>query len=438
MNTGTLGTGTSAALPRLGLAANAAQFTLLVAVNALVGGLLGSERTVLPLLAEHTFHLGAYTAALTYILAFGATKAATNFFAGTLSDRYGRKPVLLAGWVVGVPVPLLLIWAPSWGWVVAANVLLGVNQGLAWSTTVIMKIDLVGPARRGLAMGFNEAAGYAALAGTAMATGALAAHYGLRPAPFLLAAVYVALGLGLSALFVRETRDHAQHEATTHAAADGAPGGDLSTRSIVGLVSFREPALSAASQAGLVNNLNDGLAWGLFPILFATAGLSLTRIGALAALYPAVWGVGQLATGWACDHFGRKPFIVAGLLIQAAALGMVAAAQSFAVWAMAAVLLGVGTAMVYPALLAVVGDVAHPTWRARAVGVYRLWRDGGFAVGAVLAGVLADAYGIRAATWAVAALTGASGLYAWARMYETRTTAERNGGGRLANPPGGA
>jgi MFS family permease len=403
---------------RLGLRANAAQFTLLVAVNALVGGLLGQERTVLPLLAETEFGLAAYTAALTYILAFGATKAVTNFFAGTLADRYGRKPVLVAGWLIGLPVPLLLIWAPSWGWVVAANVLLGVNQGLTWSITVIMKIDLAGPARRGLAMGLNEAAGYLAVAGTALATGALAAQYGLRPAPFLLGLAYAALGLGLSTLFVRETRGHARHEA---ASTGGNQHAGLSTRQVAALVSYREPALSSVSQAGLVNNLNDGLAWGLFPLLFAAAGLSLTQIGALAALYPAVWGVGQLATGHLSDRYGRKPLIVAGMLAQAAALAWIAAAGSFSAWAAAAVLLGAGTAMVYPALLAAVGDVAHPAWRARAVGVYRLWRDGGFAVGALFAGLLADAYGIRTATGAVAALTAASGLLVWARMYETHT-----------------
>ncbi len=406
---------TTTGTPRLGLRANAAQFTLLVAVNALVGGLLGQERTVLPLLAERDFHLAAYTAALTYILAFGATKAVTNFFAGTLSDRYGRKPVLLAGWLVGLPVPLLIIWAPSWGWVIAANVLLGVNQGLAWSTTIIMKIDLAGPHRRGLAMGLNEAAGYLALAGTAAATGALAAQYGLRPAPFLLGAAYAALGLGLSAVLVKETRGHADHEATTTTAG----GADMSTRRVAALVSYREPALSSAAQAGMVNNLNDGLAWGLFPLLFATAGLSLGEIGALAALYPAVWGLGQLATGPLSDRYGRKPFIVAGMLAQAAALAWIAAADTFTAWALAAVVLGVGTAMVYPTLLAAIGDVAHPAWRARAVGVYRLWRDGGFAAGALLAGVLADVYGIRTATTAVAALTAASGSYAWARMYET-------------------
>ncbi|MEU5939649.1 MFS transporter [Micromonospora sp. NPDC047548] len=407
------------AVVRLGLRANAAQFTLLVAVNALVGGLLGTERTVLPLLGEQEFHLSAYTAALTYIVAFGVTKAATNFFAGTLSDRLGRKPVLIAGWLIGLPVPLMLIFAPSWGWVIAANVLLGANQGLAWSTTVIMKIDLAGPHRRGLAMGLNEAAGYLAVATTAMVTGALAATYGLRPAPFLLGAAYAALGLGLSLVFVRETRGHAHHEAETHRPVADRQHGAVSTRRIFAMVSWREPALSSASQAGLVNNLNDGLAWGLFPLLFAAAGLSLSHIGALAALYPAVWGLGQVLTGPLSDRIGRKPLIVAGMLTQAVALGLVAAAGTFGTWAAAAVLLGAGTAMVYPSLLAAIGDVAHPAWRARAVGVYRLWRDGGFAAGAVLGGVLADLVGIRGATWAVAVLTAASGLLVAARMYET-------------------
>jgi MFS family permease len=404
---------------RLGLKENLAQFSLLVAVNALVGGTLGQERTVVPLLAKQTFHLTGYSAALTFIVAFGLVKAATNFFAGTLSDRYGRKPVLVSGWLIALPVPALLIWAPSWWWVVAANVLLGINQGLTWSTTVIMKIDLVGPARRGLAMGFNEAAGYGALAVTALATGWLAQTYGLRPAPFLLGAAYIALGLGLSTLAVKETRGHAQHEAARHVTTNKELRGELTTREIVLLTSFKEKALSAASQAGMVNNLNDGLAWGLFPLLFTQHDLSISQIGVLAALYPAVWGIGQLVTGGLSDRIGRKWLIAGGMWVQALALGLYAVSTSFGFWAVAAVLLGAGTAMVYPTLLAAIGDVAHPAWRARSVGVYRLWRDGGFAVGALLAGILADAYGIPDAVWAVAAITGASGAVVAVRMYET-------------------
>ena len=413
--------------PRLGLRANLAQFTLLVAVNALVGGMLGQERTVLPLLAEREFGLTAYTSALTFILAFGASKAATNYIAGTFSDRYGRKPVLIVGWLIALPVPLLLIWAPSWGWVVAANVLLGMNQGLTWSTTVIMKIDLVGPDRRGLAMGLNEAAGYLAVAATALATGYIAARHGLRPEPFYLGIAYAGLGLGLSTLAVRETREHARLEAASHTARpDGRHDhlhAQLSDRQVFTQTSFREPALSAASQAGMVNNLNDGLAWGLFPVLFAAAGLSVAQIGVLAALYPAVWGLGQLVTGALSDRIGRKPLITGGMLLQAGALALVALGESFAVWAMAAVLLGAGTAMVYPTLLAAIGDVAHPAWRARSVGVYRLWRDGGFAVGALAAGLLADAFGIPVAVWVVAALTAVSGLVVAVRMYETHPRA---------------
>lgn len=408
---------------RLGLRQNAAQFGLLVAVNALVGGMLGQERTVLPLLGEREFGLRAYTAGLTFILVFGLAKAATNYFAGTLSDRFGRKPVLVAGWLVAVPVPLLLIWAPMWGWVIFANVLLGISQGLTWSTTVVMKIDLVGPARRGLAMGLNEAAGYAAVAVTALATGYLAESYGLRPAPFLLGIAFAALGLGLSTLAVKETREHARLEAAGHVArADGKHDhlhGELTDREVFTQTSFREPALSSASQAGLVNNLNDGLAWGLFPILFAGGGLSVARIGILAALYPAVWGAGQLVTGALSDRIGRKWLIAAGMWLQAVALALIALADAFTAWAVAAVLLGAGTAMVYPTLLASIGDVAHPAWRARSVGVYRLWRDGGFAVGALLAGVVADALGVRAAVWTVAGLTAASGVVVAVRMYET-------------------
>jgi MFS family permease len=412
---------------RLGLRANLAQFALLVGVNALVGGMVGQERTVLPLLATQVFALEAVTAALTFILAFGAVKAATNLAAGALSDRYGRKPVLVAGWLAGLPVPLLLGWAPSWGWVLAANVLLGVNQGLAWSTTVIMKIDLVGPARRGLAMGLNEAAGYGAVALTAYLTGLVAARYGLRPEPFFLGLVYAGLGLGASALLVRETSAHARQEAAEHRGGSSSGlAAHLSMRQVFAVTSFRERALSAASQAGMVNNLNDGLAWGLLPLFFAQAGLEVGRIGVLVAAYPAVWGAGQLVTGALSDRLGRKGLIVAGMWLQAAALGLVAATRGFGPWLAGAVLLGAGTAMVYPTLLAAVGDVAHPRWRASAVGVYRLWRDGGFAVGALLVGMVADVAGLAAAIWAVAAVTGLSGLVVAVRMYETHPPARRS------------
>ena len=403
----------------LGLRQNLAQFALLVAVNALVGGMLGQERTVVPLLGERVFGLRDYTAGLTFILVFGVAKAATNYFAGTWSDRFGRKPVLVAGWLVAVPVPLLLIWAPTWSWVVVANVLLGISQGLTWSTTVVMKIDLVGPARRGFAMGLNEAAGYGAVAVTALATGYLADAYGLRPAPFLLGVAFAAVGLGLSALMVRETRDHARLEAAGHVSRHEHLHGELGNAEVFTQTSFKEPALSSASPAGLVNNLNDGLAWGLFPLLFAGAGLSVAGIGVLAALYPAVWGGGQLFTGALSDRWGRKWLIVGGMWLQAVALAVIALADAFAPWAAAAVLLGAGTAMVYPTLLASIGDVAHPAWRARAVGVYRLWRDAGFAAGALLAGIVADALGVRAAVWTVAALTAASGVVVAVRMYET-------------------
>ncbi len=404
---------------RLGLRENIAQFSLLVGVNALVGAMVGQERTVLPLLGVRVFHLHAFSAALTYIVAFGVMKALTNFVAGALSDRVGRKPVLVAGWLIGVPVPFLLAFGPAWGWIVFANMLLGINQGLTWSTTVIMKIDLVGPRRRGLAMGLNEAAGYCAVALAALATGFIAARAGLRPAPFFIGMAVAGLGLGLSALFVRETHDHARFEvATRTGAAAGAQAG-LSIGQVFWLTSVKEKALSAASQAGLVNNLNDGLAWGIFPLFFARAGLPVVRIGILTALYPAVWGLGQLVTGALSDRVGRKWLIAGGMWTQALAIGFIAAVQGFWPWALGAALLGVGTAMVYPTLLAAIGDVAHPAWRASAVGVYRLWRDGGFAIGALVAGLVADLLGLAAAIWFVAALTAASGLVVALRMYET-------------------
>jgi len=409
---------TTSAAPgvRLGLRENLAQFSLLVAVNALVGGMIGQERTVLPLLAERTFGLAAFTATTTFVVAFGATKALTNLATGALTDRVGRKPILVAGWLIGLPVPLLLIWAPSWSWVIAANVLLGVNQGMTWSTTVIMKIDLVGPARRGLALGLNEASGYGAVALTALVTGEIAARHGLRPEPFYLGIAFAALGLGLSTLFVRETRGHAHHEASRpETVGDGADG----FGSVFARATWRDPSLSAVSQAGLVNNAVDGLAWGILPLLFAADGLSVATIGVLAALYPGVWCVGQLFTGAWSDRVGRKPLIVAGMLLQGGALAMMAATDGFGLWALGSVLIGMGTALVYPTLIAAVGDVAHPSWRATAVGVYRLWRDAGYVVGALIGGVVADVLDVRAAVWVIAGLSVLSGLVVAARMNAT-------------------
>lgn len=399
--------------PRLGLGANAGQFALLVAVNGLVGGMIGQERTVLPLLAREAFGLTGVGVAMTFLVAFGVTKALANLAAGALADRFGRKPVLVAGWLIGLPVPLLLIWAPSWDWVILANVLLGLNQGFAWSSTVIMKIDLVGPARRGLAMGLNEAAGYGAVAVTALATGYIAAEAGLRPGPFLLGLAFAGLGLGASVLFVRETRGFVTLESGS---GDPRPR----WRTIFIRTSFGDRSLSAACQAGLVNNLNDGMAWGLLPLFYASRGLAIAEIGILAAAYPAVWGLAQIGTGALSDRVGRKPLIVGGMLVQAGAIGLIAVASTFALWLLAAAVLGLGTAMVYPTLIAAVADNADPDWRGAAVGVYRLWRDLGFAAGAIVAGLLADRAGMPFAIGAVAVVTAVSGLVVLGRMREPR------------------
>jgi MFS family permease len=407
---------------RLGLGPNLAQFSLLVVVNAFVGAMIGLERTILPAIAEQEFHLIARTAILSFIVVFGIVKALTNYFAGRLCDSVGRKIVLVGGWLVALPVPFLLMWAPSWNWVLLANALLGVSQGLTWSTTVIMKIDLAGPERRGFAMGLNEFAGYGAVALSALATGYVAAVYGLRPQPFYLGIAFALVGLFLSAIFVRETHGHAHHEARNHAAE--VHTATLPQREIFLRTSFTDPNLSSVSQAGLVNNLNDGMAWGLFPIFYAAAGLSLERIGWLAAIYPAVWGVGQLFTGALSDRIGRKWLITAGMWVQAAGIVMIVLSTKLWGFAAGSTLLGAGTAMVYPTLLAAIGDVAHPAWRASSVGVYRLWRDLGYAIGALLAGVTADALGIHAAIWLVAAVTFASGIVVAFRMRETLRVAK--------------
>jgi MFS family permease len=406
---------------RLGLAANWRQFTLLVVINAFVGGMVGLERAVLPLLAEQDFLITSRTAILAFIVSFGVVKALANLFAGRMSDRIGRKPILVAGWLFGVPVPFMVMLAPAWEWVVAANVLLGINQGLCWSTTVIMKIDLVGPERRGLAMGLNEFAGYVAVSLAALASGYLAATYALRPQPFYLGVAFAVAGLLLSIFFVRDSGGHVRQEARAHAAS-----GEQSFRSIFFTVSWKDRALSSASQAGMVNNLNDGMAWGLFPLYFAAAGLALEQVGLLAAAYPGSWGVTQLATGALSDRIGRKGLIVTGMWTQAMGILLVLLGTNFATWLLAMALLGLGTALVYPTLLAAISDVAHPDWRASAVGVYRLWRDGGYAIGALIAGVLADLLGVPWAIGGIAALTFASGVVVLTRMYETLPTRRTN------------
>lgn len=409
--------------PRLGLGANWRQFALLVAVNAFVGAMVGLERAVVPLIGEHDFGIASRAAILSFIGTFGAVKAASNLLAGRLSDRMGRRRVLIAGWLAGVPVPFMVMWAPAWSWVVAANVLLGINQGLAWSMTVIMKIDLVGPRRRGLAMGVNEFAGYVAVGVAALASGLIAGRFGLRPEPFYLGVAFVAIGLGLSLLFVRDTVDHVQLEADQlHEGSEWEPEG-LATGEIFARTSWRDPRLFSCSQAGLVNNLNDGLAWGLFPLFFAAAGLSIDQIGILAAAYPLAWGTLQLGTGALSDHWGRKPLIVSGMVLQGLALFAIAASRSFGSWLAASVALGLGTALVYPTLLAAVSDAAAPSWRASAIGVYRLWRDGGYAVGAVAVGVAADWLGVETAIIATALLTVASGLVVAWRMPGAKSAA---------------
>jgi MFS family permease len=393
---------------RLGLRANAAQFSLLVGLNALVGAMVGLERSVLPVVGEEEFGIASRAAILSFVVAFGVAKAFTNLGAGVLADRVGRKRLLVIGWLIALPVPVLIAFAPAWGWIVAANLLLGVNQGLAWSMTVVMKIDLAGPARRGLALGLNEAAGYLGVAATAFLTGALAAAYAPLTVIWVGALAISVTGALVSYVFVRDTGAHVAHEQRDH----GEDGQALPLRRALTEGTFEQPVLRACSQAGLVNNLNDALAWGLAPLYLAANGASAREIGIVAAVYPGVWGAGQLATGWLSDHTGRKPLIVLGMLVQAAGLTvLVLGGGAFGPSVVAAALLGVGTALVYPTLIAAVSDTVRPRDRAPAVGVYRFWRDIGFALGALLAGVVADAAGASAAIAVVAALTAASGLF---------------------------
>jgi MFS family permease len=414
--------------PRLGLTANWRQFSLLVVVNAFVGAMVGMERTVLPLLAEQEFGIASASAILSFLVAFGLVKATTNLAAGHFSDRYGRKPLLVAGWVAALPVAPMIIWAPNWATVVAANAFLGINQGLAWSTTVIMKVDLAGPRRRGLALGLNEAAGYAAVAVAAFVTGDLASRYGPRPAPFVLGIAIAIIGLVLSVMFVRETRPYADEEARLHPQPAARPP----FRTTFVDTTIRDPSLSAICQAGLVNNLNDAMVWGLVPLFLAREGLSLSRISVVAAIYPASWGLGQLGAGAWSDRVGRKPLIVAGLWLQAVGILGLVATRNYAGGIVSALAMGLGTALVYPTLIAAVSDRAHPSWRASAVGVYRLWRDLGYAVGGLIVGITTDAIDMSTAIVVVGILTAVSGVVVAFRMRDAHVAADR----RVSLPTG--
>lgn len=401
---------------KFGLRENKFQFALLFIINSFVGAMIGLERTILPQIAEKEFGLVVKTAILSFIVVFGLTKAFTNYFAGRFADQWGRKKILVMGWLFAIPVPFLLMWAPSWTWVLVANFFLGISQGLTWSMTVVMKIDLVGPARRGLAMGLNEFAGYTSIAASALATGYIASHYGLRPEPFYLGVVFVACGLFLSVLMARETKHYVNHESENRFGGDKASTSILSQREIFKKTSWSDRNLSSVTQAGFANNLNDGMAWGLFPILFAARGMDLEKIAWLSALYPATWGLLQIGTGYLSDLWGRKSFIVSGMWIQTAGIFVTMLSSSFQGFAFGGVLLGIGKAIVYPTLLAAIGDVAHPAWRASSVGVYRLWRDAGYAIGALTAGLIADSFGIPSAVGFIGFLTFLSGSIALFRM----------------------
>jgi MFS family permease len=401
---------------RLGLAENAGQFALLVLVNGFVGALVGLERTVLPLLAEKEFGIASKTAILSFLITFGFVKAFANLSSGFFSERLSRKKILVIGWFFGIPVPLLIILAPSWEWIVAANVFLGINQGFCWSTTVVMKIDLVGQRNRGLAMGLNEFAGYIAVAFSAFLSGYLAARYGFRPAPFYPGLLFALLGLFLSAFYIKDTSTHVQIEAKAYQEEKKS-----GLKEIFALTSWKNKELFACSQAGMINNLNDGMIWGLFPLYAASFIADTQRVGALASLYPAVWGITQLFTGFLSDRVGRKWMIATGMWAQAVAIILLGLSSETSVWIVSLILLGIGTAQVYPALLAAVSDRSHPSWRASSVGVYRFWRDAGYAIGALLSGLLADIFNVRASILFTGALTFFSGVVAAFYLKENRS-----------------
>jgi len=393
---------------KLGLRNNWRQFVLLVVVNVFVGGMVGLERTILPQLAEERFALTAKTAILSFIVVFGISKAITNYFTGALADRTGRRNLLILGWVLALPIPFLLIYARSWSWIMAANVLLGMNQGLTWSSTVVMKIDLVGEKDRGLAMGLNESAGYLAVGAAAFLTGWIAANYGLIPYPFYLGLVFAFLGLFFSVFFVKDTRHHV--------AAESRDSRRPMLRNVFWETTWKDTNLGSVSQAGMVNNLNDGLVWGLFPILLAGLGFGLENIGIVAAVYPMVWGFGQLFTGRLADLLPKKGLLFWGMLLQGLSLLLMVWARSFWQFVILSVGLGLGTALVYPTFLAAIASFTNPAQRAESIGVFRLWRDLGYALGAIITGLSADLLGVRASVALIAALTVLSALVIWIRM----------------------
>src|SRR5215813_12126541 len=408
MDRGATSLARDAAIPSpivLGLRANWRQFSLLVLVNAFVGGMVGLERTVVPLIGSEEFRIASTTIVVSFIVSFGVVKACANLVSGHLADIYGRRHLLILGWLFGLPAPFMIAWGPDWGWIIAANALLGINQGFAWSMTVVMKVDLVGPKSRGLAVGLNEFAGYLSVGITAFVTGFIAQRYGLRPEPFYLGIAYAVLGLLLSFLLIRDTREHVALEVSQHRGTAESMG----FWEVFRRASFGDRNLFAASQAGLVNNLNDGMSWGILPLFFTAYGLSIERIGVLKAVYPAVWGIVQTMTGPLSDRWGRKGLIAAGMWVQAVGLVLTAFTHRFTWWLLASVLLGLGTAMVYPTLIAAVSDASHPSWRARSLSVYRFWRDLGYAIGALCAGVIADMFGMQWAISAIGAVTFASG-----------------------------
>lgn len=400
----------------LGLRQNWKQFTLLVIVNAFVGGMVGIERTVLPLLAEVEFGIASHAAALSFIMAFGVSKAVANYFTGRLAGRYGRKALLMTGWILALPVPFVLIYATSWNWVVAANILLGIHQGFAWSSTVVMKMDLVGEKDRGLAMGLNEFAGYLAVAAMAFLTGYLASHYGPRPVPFQVGIGIAVVGLLLTALWVRDTRHHVAGEAATSVVPK--------LKKVFLDTSLRHRVLGTVTQAGLVNNLNDGMLWGLLPVLLFREGFGQAGIGAIAAVYPAVWGLGQLATGKLADHVNRRTLLVLGMVMQGLAILLLPFIHTQGAYIALSATLGLGTALVYPTFLATIAAHTHPTQRAESLGVFRLWRDMGYAIGALMTGLIADRFGITASILAIGAVTVLSGIVVWLRMPSERKCME--------------